>query len=279
MPENREESAVKAANELRPGRMIGAGGTAEVYALDGERILKLFRPSFPKALAAQEFENARAVGRCGLPTPEATALVDYRGRSGIIYRRADGRSILAGMLLPWKTAGYARLLAALHAQVHLKSAGGLRAYRQVLARSIRSCGMLTAEEKTALCGRLSKLPDGDRLCHGDFHPDNVLLSSGGPVILDWMTACAGDPAADVARTALILQTAEIPGGLPRLLRLFVERRRQKLHDDYLCEYFRLTGMTRERMDAWLLPIAAARLVENRPEKESARLLAVIRENL
>ena len=44
---------------------------------------------------------------------------------------------------------------------------------------------------------------GDRLCHNDFHPDNIIFRTpeeGGPVIIDWERAGVGDPIADVAGT-------------------------------------------------------------------------------
>ena len=53
--------------------------------------------------------------------------------------------------------------------------------------------------------------EGERLVHFDLHPDNVLLSASGPVVIDWTNAHAGDPEADLAMTWLILATSS---GLP-----------------------------------------------------------------
>jgi aminoglycoside phosphotransferase (APT) family kinase protein len=47
--------------------------------------------------------------------------------------------------------------------------------------------------RTAALDRLRRLPAGDRLCHGDFHADNVVLTRRGAVVLDWMTAVRGHP--------------------------------------------------------------------------------------
>jgi tRNA A-37 threonylcarbamoyl transferase component Bud32 len=38
----------------------------------------------------------------------------------------------------------------------------------------------------------------DALLHRDLHPDNVILSPAGPVVVDWTNAAGGDPAVDVA---------------------------------------------------------------------------------
>jgi len=46
-----------------------------------------------------------------------------------------------------------------------------------------------------------------RLLHMDFHPENVILASRGPVVIDWANARAGEPALDVAMTWVICVTS------------------------------------------------------------------------
>jgi serine/threonine protein kinase len=61
--------------------------------------------------------------------------------------------------------------------------------------------------------RLHRIPfDGATLVHFDLHPDNVLMSPSGPVVIDWTNAHGGDPKSEVAMTWLILATsAGLPG--------------------------------------------------------------------
>lgn len=64
--------------------------------------------------------------------------------------------------------------------------------------------------------------DGATLIHFDLHPDNVLMSAAGPVVIDWTNARGGDADSDVAMTWLILATS---GGLPgRVLAALFRRR-------------------------------------------------------
>lgn len=71
--------------------------------------------------------------------------------------------------------------------------------------------------------QLHRIPfDGGSLIHFDLHPDNVLLSSQGPVVIDWTNAHGGSPAADVAMTWVILETS---AGLPGRLLAWLFRRR------------------------------------------------------
>jgi Phosphotransferase enzyme family len=52
---------------------------------------------------------------------------------------------------------------------------------------------------------LKNMPDDDRLCHGDFHPLNVLGEASQPFVIDWPDACRGDPTGDVCRSYLLLK--------------------------------------------------------------------------
>jgi aminoglycoside phosphotransferase (APT) family kinase protein len=71
--------------------------------------------------------------------------------------------------------------------------------------------------------RLHAIPfDGGSVIHFDLHPDNVLLSSRGPVVIDWTNARGGSAATDVAMTWLILETS---AGLPGRLLAWLFRRR------------------------------------------------------
>ena len=48
----------------------------------------------------------------------------------------------------------------------------------------------------------------------DLHPQNVVLTAGGPVIIDWEGAASGPAIADIAMTWVIIGFSDIPG--PRL---------------------------------------------------------------
>ncbi len=74
---------------------------------------------------------------------------------------------------------------------------------------------------------------GDRVVHRDLHPLNVMITSDGPVVIDWANASAGDPAFDVADTWVLFACAEppvrgidrwiVPIGRRVLLRSFLSR--------------------------------------------------------
>ena len=48
------------------------------------------------------------------------------------------------------------------------------------------------------------MPEGE-LCHGDFHPLNIIGPIGQEVLVDWLDATRGDPAAYVCRSFVLMR--------------------------------------------------------------------------
>src|SRR5262249_20684815 len=56
------------------------------------------------------------------------------------------------------------------------------------------------------------IDDRSVICHGDFHPLNVIVGDAGATVVDWTAARLGPPAFDVAFTALLLAHPPIQVG-------------------------------------------------------------------
>jgi aminoglycoside phosphotransferase (APT) family kinase protein len=252
---------------------MARGRTAEVFAWKDGQVLKLFLDWVPSVWVETEAKVSRAVYEAGLPAPATEGLVEVNGRRGIVFERVEGPSMLAEFRSkPWKLVRSARQLAELHAAIHALPGAELPANRQRLEGSIRAAQALPAPTKEAVLSALARLPDGDALLHGDFHPDNVIMTARGPIIIDWMTATRGNPLADVARTSMLLGLGALLPGTPG--RRVIEAGRQLYHAIYLRRYLQLCRASREDVAAWRLPTLAARLNEN-IAAEQAQLLALV----
>jgi aminoglycoside phosphotransferase (APT) family kinase protein len=102
------------------------------------------------------------------------------------------------------------------------------------------------------------------VCHGDFHPDNVILAPRGLVVIDWTNAVRGDSLADVARTSVMLTLSPLSSPLMRVFR-------NTFYAFYLRRYRQLRPFNHADLARWLLPVAAARLDERIPGEETALL--------
>ncbi|WP_309119623.1 phosphotransferase [Paenibacillus sp.] len=259
---------------------LGAGRTAEMFEHGAGRIVKLYRVGFPRDAVEYEYEMNRIVAALGVPAPRALGRVEIDGRAGIVFERAEGATLLHRMFRrPGEGSRFAKEFADLHVGIHRfqVDAGthpSILNRKTALARNIRNAPQLSNEVKTTLLRHTERLPDGNALCHGDYHPDNV-ISGERPWVIDWMTAAIGDPAGDVARTLLLFRYGTPPEGAPPDAVEALRRSRNEWSDAYLERYLDRSGMTPSRIEEWTLPVAAARLTEWIPEEEKAQLLRLI----
>jgi Ser/Thr protein kinase RdoA (MazF antagonist) len=182
------------------GRLLAAGNVAEVFEW-GARVVKLYRSEAAKEAVFREAGNHAAVEALGLPVPAIWSVQQIGGRWGIVFDRVRGPSFAEGMRGdPTTLPRYLEILAQLQARIHAHLAHEFRSLKVRLAARIARAKLLGEPRKQLLLGRLADMPEGDRLCHGDFHPINVLGDASRPVVIDWPDASRGDPAADVCRS-------------------------------------------------------------------------------
>jgi uncharacterized protein (TIGR02172 family) len=252
---------------------IGIGRTAEIFPYEDGKVLKLFFAWCPRQWAEVEAEFTAQAFALGLPTPRIYGVTGQEGRHGIIMERVEGTSMLTRMRQhPLRAAHFGRMLAELHLQMHEKRLGGESLLRLGLRRRITSSKFLDETKKESMLAILETLSDRDSLCHMDFHPDNVLLTSAGPIIIDWSNLCQGAPAADVARSWLIMQIGEPPKGTPGLW--LINLIRNRFINSYLKHYLSHSKVKLDEVKKWLLPIAAARLSEE-IAGERERILCIL----
>jgi aminoglycoside phosphotransferase (APT) family kinase protein len=152
-------------------RLVGMGRSAEVYEHGSGQVLRRYREPRDTEREVAAMEHARAHG---FPVPGARALSD----TDIVMERVTGPTMLDDLVRrPWRMAAHAATLARLHHELHAIAAPAW------LPEPVGS---------------------GGSLLHLDLHPDNVMLSPGGPVVIDWPNAARGPGQADVAHTWLVL---------------------------------------------------------------------------
>jgi uncharacterized protein (TIGR02172 family) len=252
------------------GAPIATGLTAEVFAWKAGWVLKLFRQGIGRKAVEWEAHISRLVYGKGMPIPTVGEVLEINDRFGLEYERVDGVSMLEAISKrPWKFFGYAHQLAELQARMHQVNLPEMPTLRERLQHQIGQAKILPDDVRKSALNELEKLPDQDCLCHGDFHPGNIILSLQGPVIIDWIDASRGYPPLDVARSTLLFGGGSLPPGMPRILGLI----RSWFYRAYLGYYTRLNPLDQSEMDHWLPVLAAARLNENITYDEQ-RLLVI-----
>jgi tRNA A-37 threonylcarbamoyl transferase component Bud32 len=167
-------------------KLLASGRDADVFDLGDGRVLRRHKDGRP---ATKQAELLRYAASHGYPVP---ALHDASGPD-LVLEKLDGPE-MQQVIRPWNLDAIATLLADLHRGLHaIPPMPGLRV----------------------------EFGEPTSLLHLDLHPRNVLMTSRGPVVIDWANAANGPGQADVALMWVIGKTSRIDG--PPSLHAFREQ--------------------------------------------------------
>ncbi len=261
-------------------KLISQGRTAEVYDIGNNRIVKLFRNNFPSRAIEDEYNISLMLNTSGLSVPEFFERNKTDGRTGLVFEKINGTSMLNLMFMkPWRIKYYARKMAEIHAQIHTKKLDGIPELKTRLEYFINRTDEISDKIKEPVIKYLRQLITNGTLCHGDMHPENILISKDRYYIIDWMTAASGCPEADVARTLVILRYSKVPRKIPLIFRILASISKNLLCGAYLKHYLKISRLSLAEINKWLLPTAAARLFENGPNEEKTALKKLVMKEL
>ena len=187
-------------------KVLGRGNTAEVIEQENGRVCKLFYEGYNYSAVQREYNNAKLMQTMDIPMPEVYEIVYVGIRAGIIYKRLEGESILKKLF----QGGDIDLLVNKIVNLHKKILG----YNTCEVMSYKEFLQLCIGEKTDrnvdIFNEIKELPDGNCLCHGDYHPDNIWIDINGEVlVIDFMNVCHGPWQYDVARTYVLISEGDV----------------------------------------------------------------------
>ena len=180
---------------------IAEGNTAEIFRIDHEKVAKLFKSGYSKNAVQDEYKNHCAVCVMTDSVPQIYEYIEENGRFGYIMENVQGES-LASLILDERTFEPAMdLFARIHKDWFTMCSNEVTLYTDWMLRVLNG--------KTAdpdLLRRIRNLPEGNTLCHGDFHPYNILITpENKPVVIDFANICRGPKEYDIARTYFLMK--------------------------------------------------------------------------
>ncbi len=189
------------------GAKIGEGATAEVYDWAPGRVIKLFKPGVPHRIRTHEVRTTRAVQAATDLAPEVFEEIDIEGRSGFVMARLDGLAL--GDATKSKAVSYAMagiILAGCLRTVHTTlKPPEIPSLRDYLANSIgRARDALPRAVEAGILALVDRRGEAAGLCHGDPNPGNVIMTTRGPRLIDWISAMRAPAAFDLASAQVIL---------------------------------------------------------------------------
>ena len=236
-------------------KLIGKGNTANVYELGDQKVLKLYHEGFPKEVVEQEYNNSIKINGLLFPKPKAYKMIEHEKQYGIIYDQVEGETSLDMLFKSKDVKQCAKNIAELHKQILRCNSSHLQDYKEMLLSFIVRAPENLKEKRKQALEILDKLPDGTTVCHGDFHPGNVLITNQGSVVIDFMNICSGTRCYDVARTVYLIEYTPVAKEMEDLQEILWMK--HTLAEYYLQEM----NITREEIADYLRVIEVVRRVE------------------
>ena len=165
------------------GELIGRGRDCDVFEAGPGRVLRRNRDGRSTEVEALTMRHCAAHG---YPVPE---VFDAHG-ADIVMQRLDGPTMLGDMSArPWTMMAKARQLAEL----------------------IDRLGRVPLPDHELPAAVDDRGDRGDTLVHLDLHPENVILTHDGPIVIDWSNTGIGVAGLDAANTWLTLSAGQPDG--------------------------------------------------------------------
>jgi len=240
------------------GKKIGYGWSAEVCEWSSDKVIKLFWKDYPVHQIDLEETITKAVYEAGLPAPKMYSKVDVGSRTGLVMEKIVGPSLMSYM--PSRVHmmnSFACRLAKLHLQIHQANVSGLPTQKDLFRDWIEDTPYVSKRQKAVVYELMERLPDGNKLCHNDFHPPNIIVTKDGWKVIDWVASRMGDPLADVAYSEMTIRMGDL-SMFSKRGRLQVKMGRLPFSKLYRRHYLKLTEDDHNRMNNWLPALISAR---------------------
>ena len=218
---------------------------------DGDKCIKVFHEDFSKADVLNEALNLARVEETGLNIPKVFEVMTIDGRWAIVYEYIEGETLASLMEKnPEKKDEYLAQMVDIQLMIQSKRCPLLTKLKDKMNRKISQANV-DATTRYDLQTRLEGMPKHNKLCHGDFNPSNVVISSDGtPYILDWSHVTQGNASADAARTYLLFCLDGDKVAAKKYLDLFCEK----------------SNTAKEYVQKWMPIVAVSQSVKDKEEE-------------
>ena len=219
---------------------------------DGNTCIKAFDENYSKADILNEALNHARVEQTGLNIPGLLGVNVVDGKWAIMTEFIEGKTLAQLMREnPDKKEEYLSFLVDLQLKMHAMTCPMLNKLKDKMQGKISASG-LDATTRYDLHIHLDSMPTHKKICHGDFNPSNIIITSDGtPYILDWSHATQGNASADAARTYLLFWLEGNIEGAEKYLNLFCKK----------------SDTAKQYVQKWIPIVAASQSVKGKPEEK------------
>lgn len=182
---------------------IAEGNTAEIFEVEEKKILKLFKMGYSKGTVHHEYDNHCMVSKAVQNIPKLFEFIEENERFGFIMEKVQGESLASMMQNDDSFDEAMETFTILHKNWLMQTMDGPIPYSEWM---LHCCHERSLDGE--LADKIKCLPSGSNLCHGDFHPYNIIITpEKSAVIIDFANICKAPKEYDIARTYFLLKEA------------------------------------------------------------------------
>lgn len=214
----------------------------------------------------------------GKNVPRVYQYLKVDGRPSVIMDRINGITMLDKMKKePYKLLDYAEKFALIHLDV-MDSAKGIElvSINARVTQLIHQSDTLCSELRQFVVEVLEELPKGNEICHGDFHPGNIMISDGDCFVIDWYGVTRGERLSDIAHTYLLYRSGNKNIGKTRISCPTKSFASNTISKKYLSVYVSLQLFDMSNFSKWMVVRAAERLTTGLPSEKKALIKFITR---
>jgi thiamine kinase-like enzyme len=254
-------------------KKIGEGVTSDIFEVDSNTVMKLYKPIFRDIAESENFTETEykimnMISNYSVPIPKPIEQKIKNGRNGYTMEKIKGsslRDLVENNIFAYEL--YAILFGRLHCsinKINLEYTNDFPDIKERLYNMISGSPELFGGYFKSIMSLFDELPDGNNLCHNDFHLGNVIANSNKFCFIDWDGTGKGDYHCDAARTVIELKFS--PAGI-----IFGNKSwyiREKFTDKYLSAYNQHIELDFNLLLKWEIIRAAEFIVMGAPIKQS-----------
>ena len=176
---------------------IAKGANGAVYRYDDETILKTYFAKDALPEIKQERENARRAFVLGINTAIPYGIVRVGDGYGTVTELLNAKSVTKLIRnnpddMSEAVKYYVDMLKSIHA-VDVEDGEVPDMKETALSWADFVSSYIPAEQGSKLRALIEAVPKKNRLMHGDYHTNNIMVQNGEPLLIDMDTLCMGDP--------------------------------------------------------------------------------------
>lgn len=227
----------------------------KVIYRDGDKVIKVFNEGYSKANVLNEALNQARVEEAGLNIPRLHEVTKIDGKWAIVIEYIEGKTLEELMKEnPEKKEEYIERLVTVQTEILSHRVPLLNKLKDKMHSKI-SMTDLDATTRYELHTRLDATPKHNKVCHGDLHPSNIIITKDDKAyIIDWAHVTQGNGAADAARIFLLFSLEGDTEGAEMYINAFCKK----------------TDTAKQYVQKWI-PIVAASQMTKGIEKEKELL--------